>query len=395
MHIKKIVLFTVGTLIVASVGLLHFIVPGILESSINRIKPHEPYVIRPDAQALHDTLFIADLHTDSMLWKRNFLKEASVGHVDLPRLQRGNVALQVFSATTKSPEGQNYDKNTSNSDRITALVQAQMWPLSTWDSIYERAKYQLEKLYRIAEDSDGTFRLLLSKQDMASFVSAREQGKRGEKIVAGIYLIEGAHPLEGDLNNLDKLFDQGLRITGLTHFFDNRLGGSLHGVSGEGLTPFGESVIKRANELGLMIDVAHASPQIVNDVLELSQQPLILSHGGLNGICEGARNLDDKLMKRFAEKGGLIGIGYWDAAVCDFTPEGVVKSIRYGIDLLGVEHIALGSDYDGATEVLFDTSELAILTQTMLDQGFTEHEIRMVMGENVKRFMLANLPDQT
>ena len=89
----------------------------------------------------------------------------------------------------------------------------------------------------------------------------------------------------------------------------------------------------------------------------------------------------------------MIGIGYWEAAVCDATPAGIVRSIRYAIDLLGLEHVALGSDYDGATAVMLDTSELAILTETMLQEGFTVPEIRMVMGENVKRFLLANLPD--
>lgn len=212
-------------------------------------------------------------------------------------------------------------------------------------------------------------------------------------MIAGIYLIEGAHPLEGELDNLNRLFDSGLRITGLTHFFDNRLGGSLHGQSGAGLTTFGEDVIRRANELGIIIDVAHASPQMVSDVLDLSSSPVILSHGGMKGLCDMGRNLDDALMQRIAAEGGLVGIGFWDGAVCDITPLGVVRSIRYAIDLLGVEHVALGSDYDGTTEVLFDASELAILTQTMLDEGFTEAEIRKVMGENAKRFFLANLPE--
>jgi microsomal dipeptidase-like Zn-dependent dipeptidase len=246
----------------------------------------------------------------------------------------------------------------------------------------------LEKLHKLAEQSELT--VVTSKQDMRVFVAQRENG---DPAIAAIYLIEGAHPLEGDLENLDLLFDQGLRIMGLTHFFDNELGGSLHGISGEGLNEFGRSVIRRSNELDLIIDIAHASPQMVEDVLELSSSPVVLSHGGVKGACDTARNLEDSLMQKVAAKGGLIGIGFWDAAVCDVTPQGVVKAIRYAIDLLGINHVALGSDYDGGTAVLFDAGELAVLTDAMLQANFTEHEIRMVMGENIKRFLLENLPD--
>lgn len=378
-----------AVLLLILIALMHWVLPGQVERRFNAVQGHAPYEISPEAQALHDSLFIVDLHTDSLLWKRDLLEASAVGHVDVPRLQQGNVALQVFSATTKSPSGQNYEENTGDSDRITLLAAAQMWPVRTWTSIYERALYQLEKLHAFAADSDGALIVIESSADMQAFAERRA---RGERVVAGIYLTEGAHPLEGDLANLDRLFDAGLRITGLTHFFDNRLGGSLHGLSGEGLTPFGRDVIRRANELGIIIDIAHASPQMVEDILALSDTPVVLSHGGVKGLCDMSRNLEDDLMQRVAEKGGLIGIGYWDGAVCDITPTGVVRSIRYAIDLLGEDHVALGSDYDGSTEVLFDTSELAILTQTMLDEGFSEVEIRKVMGENAKDFFLAHLP---
>ena len=332
-------------------------------------------------------MFVADLHSDSLLWKRDLADESDIGQMDVPRLQRGNVALQVFSATTKSPAGQNYERNAADSDRITLLAVASLWPPRTWFSIYERAAYQLEKLHDLAATSDLT--VVTSQQDLRQLIMRRDNG---EAVIGGIYLIEGAHPLEGDIDNLDRLFDKGLRIAGLTHFFDNELGGSLHGMSGEGLSDFGRAVVQRANELGVIIDVAHASPAMVAEVLELSTAPTLLSHGGLEGICDSPRNLPDDLMQQFAAKGGVIGIGYWDGAVCDPSPESIVASIRYAIDLLGVDHVALGSDYDGSVTVTFDTSELVVLTEAMLRAGFTEDEIRKVMGENVRRFLLENLP---
>mgnify|MGYP001823647763 FL=1 len=132
---------------------------------------------------------------------------------------------------------------------------------------------------------------------------------------------------------------------------------------------------------------------MVEDVLDLTTAPVMLSHGGVKGACDTPRNLPDALMQRIVASGGVVGIGYWDAAICDASPDGIVKSIRYAVDLLGVDHVALGSDYDGATTVPFDTSELAILTETMLRTGFSEEEIRKVMGENARRFLLENLPD--
>ena len=389
MNIIKRVGIIVGLVLLAGLAFVHWILPAKLESSMNLVTPHRPYEIRPEVQEFHNKLFIADLHSDSLLWKRNLLEDSDIGHMDLPRLLKGNVALQVFSATTKSPSGQNYDSNTADTDNITSLALAQLWPTSTWFSIFERARYQLSKLHRFSAKSEGQLILIESAEDMQAFVARR---LKGEKVVAGIYLIEGAHPLEGELEKLDQLYDEGLRIAGLTHFFDNKLGGSVHGISGGGLTSFGRSVIKRANEKNLIIDVAHASPKMVEDVLALSTNPVILSHGGLKGQCDSNRNLEDDLMQKIAASGGIVGVGYWDGAICDFTPQGVINSIRYAIDLLGAEHVALGSDYDGTTEVLFDTSELAILTQTMLDSGFTEQEIRQVMGENVMYFFFENLP---
>ena len=370
-------------------GVMRLTLPGYLESNMN-VVAHEPYVISEEAQALHDTLFVADLHTDSLLWERDLTQRSERGHVDLPRLREGNVALQVFSATTKSPRGQNYASNTGDSDNITLLAVVQGWPINTWRSLFARAQYQLDKLKQLAGEEANKLVLVRTKQDMQRFLEARA---RDREVVGAVYLIEGAHPLEGKLENLDALRNEGLHFVGITHFFDNALAGSLHGISQAGLSDFGRDVVRRAAELEMSIDIAHVSPAAVPEILALSDRPVILSHGGFKGICDTDRNFSDELMLAMAAQGGIIGVGYWDAAVCDASPLGIVRSIRYGIDLLGVEHVALGSDYDGTIATPFDTSELAILTQTMLDEGFTEQEIRAVMGENVKRFLLEQLPD--
>ncbi|MDZ7781457.1 MAG: dipeptidase [Halioglobus sp.] len=386
--LKRTLIFSVLILIVVLVA-GRLLLPPVLESSLNRVEPHDPYVIAPRAQALHDSLFIADLHTDSLLWARDLAEESQRGHVDLPRLRRGNVALQVFSATTKSPRGQNYESNTGSTDNITALAVVQGWPIATWTSLYARAEYQLRRLRELEAEPDNRLILVRNREDLQRL---REARAADPDTVGAMYLIEGAHPLEGELDNLDALHKQGLHFVGLTHFFDNRLGGSLHGTSGEGLTEFGRAVVARAEQLGMTIDVAHASPAMVRDVLAMSKRPVVLSHGGFRGHCDTPRNLDDELMRDIAAAGGLVGVGYWEGAVCDASPAGIAGAIRYGIELLGVDHIALGSDYDGTVKTHTDTSELAALTQAMLDANFSETEIRAVMGGNVLRFLREQLP---
>ena len=103
----KRVMKVLGLIVLAGLAYVHWILPGQVEASMNVVLPHDRYVISDQAKRLHDSLFIADLHSDSLLWKRDLTKKSDVGHMDLPRLRQGNVALQVFSATTKSPKEQN------------------------------------------------------------------------------------------------------------------------------------------------------------------------------------------------------------------------------------------------------------------------------------------------
>jgi microsomal dipeptidase-like Zn-dependent dipeptidase len=336
------------------------------------------------ARELHGTIPVADLHADTLLWKRNPAKRQSRGQTDLVRLRQGGVALQVFTAVTKVPPDMNLDENAADKDSLTLLMAAQGWPPRTWFSIYERAAYQADRLLKLESNAPDEFVFVRSASDLQR---ALDQGK-----LAGVYGIEGAHPLEGKLENIALLRDHGLRVMGLQHFFDNELGGSLHGQSGAGLTDFGKQAVDEAVRQGMIIDVAHSSEAVVRDVLARTEKPLIVSHTGLKGHCDTARNFPDALMKQIADHGGLIGLGYWEAAACSTTPEGIAAQIVYGIELLGLDHVALGSDYDGAVTTGFDASELPALTQALMDAGLTEDQIRAVMGGNAVRFFLEHLP---
>jgi microsomal dipeptidase-like Zn-dependent dipeptidase len=379
-------------LLVAAVALALLAGPGWVESWLQGVVPHEPYQIDADAAQLHDSLVVADWHSDTLLWGRDPGRRSERGHVDLPRLQEGNVAIQMFTAVTKMPRGLNYESNAGDSDNVTALVILHLWPPRTWTSLFARAIHQSERLHRLAERAPERVAVVRTAVDLRRVLALRESRPPGERPVAALLGIEGAHALEGAIENVDRLYDAGFRMVGLQHFFDNRLGGSLHGQSGGGLTEFGRAVVRRLERHRMVVDVAHSSPAVVDDVLAMASRPVVVSHTGLHGACESPRNLSDTRMKRIADAGGIVAVGYWDAAACDISPAGVVRSLRYAVDLLGVDHVALGSDFDGATRTTFDTSELAVLTQTMLQSGFTREEIRKVMGENTVRFLEAQLP---
>jgi len=374
-----------------AMGAAFALLPGFIEDSANQVVPHAPYPIRPDAQRLHERLVVADWHADSLLWGRDLLERGDVGHVDLPRLAEGNVAIQVFDAVTKSPQGQNYDENSAEAfDMVTALAIANLWPVRTWTSLAERALLQAEALHAFAARAPERLVVVTTREDLEEVLSRRAAGER--ELVGGLLGIEGLHALDGELANIERLFDAGYRVMGLQHFFDNELGGSLHGQSGSGLSAFGREAVAKLAELGIVIDVAHSSPAVVDEVLALSKRPIVVSHTGVYGACQSARNLRDDQMRRIAEHGGVIAVGYWDGAICDVTPQGVVAAIRKAVDLFGEDHVSLGSDYDGGTTVLLDTSELAVLTQEMLDTGFTQQEIEKVMGGNAIRMLRAQLP---
>lgn len=366
-----------------------FLVPVVADWRLNAVAKAPPYPVGAAARQLHERLFVADLHNDALLWNRDLLERAHYGHSDLPRLLEGNVALTVFATVTKSPHGLNQERNAADSDDITLLAVAQRWPPATWNSLLERALYQAERLREAAAASDGRLVPIRSRAELQAFLEQRAN-HRGR--VAAVLAAEGLHPLEGRLENLDHLYDAGFRIAGITHYFDNEVGGSAHGLEKGGLSPFGRQVIARLEDKRMLIDLAHASPAVIDEVLAMARRPVLVSHSGVQGTCPGTRNLSDEQLRRIAANGGLVGIGFWDIAVCDASVAAIVRAIRHAADLIGVEHVALGSDFNGTVRTAFDASGLPLLTEGLLAAGFDEAEIAAIMGGNVRRLLLASLP---
>ncbi|EAQ03370.1 renal dipeptidase family protein [Pseudooceanicola batsensis HTCC2597] len=359
--------------------------PSYVGSARNNVIEHEPYPVSEEARALHRSLTIGDWHADPLLWKRDLTERGTWGQVDFPRLIEGNVALQVFTAVTKSPAGQNYEENSAEAfDNITLLAFGQRWPMRTWQSLYERAVHQAQKLHRFAEE-DGRVTIIKGADDLEAVLRARDNG---ENRIGAILGIEGAHALEGEMARLDGLVDEGYRLIGLHHFFDNELGGSLHGLGQAGLTEFGRAVVREVAGRPLILDLAHSSPRVVREVLEMTDIPLVISHTGVSRFCQTQRNLPDDLMQAVAETGGVIGMGYWDEVACGrIDPAGIAAMIAAAVDLVGAEHVSLGSDFDGSVETAFDTSELVALTHALLGAGLSEDQIAAIMGGNMVRVL--------
>lgn len=371
----------------AAIGFFGFL-PGYVEGSMNAVDGQPLIKVSDEAKALHKTLNIVDLHSDTLMWNRDLGKPADRGHMDLPRLQEGNVALQLFSSVTKTPKGQNYDGNGADTDNITLLTFAQLQPVKTWRSLVERSLYHAAKRDHAVSGSDGKLQAVDKAQQIDALLAARQKDR---STVGAMLTIEGLHNLEGKAENLDRLYDAGFRMAGFTHFFDNELGGSMHGLKKGGLTPFGRDILRRMEAKGMIVDIAHLSHAGVAEVLAMAKRPVVSSHGGVQATCKVNRNLTDDEVRGVAKTGGIIGIGYWEGAICSTDPRAAAKAMKHVRDLVGIQHVALGSDYDGATTVRFDTSQLAQVTQALMDEGFTPDEIRAVMGENALRVIRAGL----
>lgn len=385
---KKFIFFLFILFVIYLIGINT--VPQYIEAERNPVKAAGPYQVSPEAQAIYSRLdFIADLHCDALLWGRDLGKRGDQGHVDFPRMREANVALEMFTIVSKSPAGQNMQSNSEDAfDNITPLTIAKGESPWNWFSLLNRTLSQSEALKEFVENENGKAIFIQSKADFEKLIEARKTDK---SVIGAMLGIEGGHALEGTLENLDQVYEAGVRMIGPTHFFDNEFGGSAHGQSGEGLTDFGKQVISKMNELGIFIDLAHSSPAIVDDILSLSTKPVMVSHTGVQAVLDSQRNLSDEQIRKIAANGGIIGIAFFDMAVG--TPElpNIIASIKHVRDLVGVEYVALGSDYDGSVAVPFDITGLPLIVEGLMNAGFSEEEIKAVMGENVKRFFLENL----
>jgi len=322
------------------------------------------------AEEIHKNSIIVDGHCDTV---HNFLnpgeysfhKKNSRGHVDLPRLKEGGVKVQVFAIYVESK-------------------------YNPWCSL-ERCLELYDYFLRTMEDNQEEIELAHSLKEIYSIY---QKGK-----IAAFLSVEGGEVLQGRLEVLRVLYRLGIRILTLTWNHRNQLGdGVYEKVTGGGLTRFGRKVVKEMNRLGMIIDVSHLSEPGFWDVLELSEYPVMASHSNAATLCPHPRNLSDRQLKALGEKRGMVGVNFCPSFVSDENPKlkVLLDHIDHIVNLIGIEHVGIGSDFDGidqAVEGLEDISKITNITSGLINRGYEERDIKKIWGENYLRLFKKTLKE--
>jgi membrane dipeptidase len=318
-------------------------------------------------------MWIADCHADT-LSKLLILEEEDmtlyqpqpIHHSDYPRMQTAGLRLQVFSIFTMPYEAGHYGA-------VRALQMMQIYR---------------EDIRRHPE----TFGLIENQADLAAF-------RRGEKPLFGIFSMEGASPLCGDLKMLEVFYRQGLRAIGLTWNHRNELADGLGVGSNYGLTPFGRDVVKRMNELGMVVDLAHINEAGFWEALELSTDPVIVSHANAKALRAHRRNMSDAQLDALAANGGFVGICFAGSFLNEdpkaASLDDVLRHIDYICERIGPDYIAFGSDYDGIVDVpkgLEDVSRFPVIFEQLRARGYAEADLEKMAWGNVARVYGQVLP---
>jgi membrane dipeptidase len=288
---------------------------------------------------------------------------AWAGHVDVPRLNEGGVGAQFFGLVSL-PVGQRRG--------LAAVIDQQIDEL---ESAVDKAPDRLVKA-RTPED-------------------IRAATARGQ--VAALLGIEGAHALEGRLDNVDHFARRGVRYLGLSHFSANETSFPAFGRGrrdGEGLTPFGRDVVRRCEEVGVVVDLAHINKKGFLEASEMATRPPIVSHTGVLGVFEHWRNIDDEQLRAVADKGGCVGVIFCPKFLGGDGLAPVVAHLRHILDVCGEDAPALGSDWDGfivPTKDLCDAARVPLLTDALLEAGLGERVIGKILHGNVMR-VLGDVP---
>ena len=290
-------------------------------------------------------------------------------HIDIPKLKRGGIDVPFFAAFTEGYYG-NTQKSVS---RTLALINAIYWT---------------------ENNNPYSFKIAKSEKDIY-------EALKGNKIAA-VGTIEGAYSLNkhNAINLINQYYDLGIRVVGFTWNYSNELGEGASGIFGDksqtvspkGLTKLGRQVAKEMNRLGMILDVSHMSEETFFDILKVSKAPIMASHSGVYNLKKHVRNLNDKQLKALAKNGGVINIVLYPTFLTNKEETYIkdfVDHIDYVVRLIGIDHVGIGSDFDGATMPmdLKDSSEYYKIIDELISRGYSEQDIKKILGGNTLRLL--------
>jgi len=331
---------------------------------------------------------VVDGHNDSLLriWRRGgTLRERGDGHLDVPRMREGGIALAFFAAFVPA-------RDDEPDDPRELIV-----PTSDGYELPQEKALPLDRATRIAGEL-----FAVAERDLEIARTLDDLVLDGDP--TAILHLEGAEPIDPRLENLGEWFDRGVRSVGIVWSRPNAFG---HGVpfrypgtpdSGPGLTDAGRALVRACNELGILVDLAHATERTFFDVADVTDAPLVVSHAGVYARSPVPRNVTDAQLDAIRDSGGLVGVIFdsvmtrADGALRFDTPLATIADhVEYAAERIGVEHVALGSDFDGCVpcEALSDASKTQAILDELRTRGWSEPGLRALANGNWLRVLRA------
>ncbi len=330
--------------------------------------------------------------------ERSFLERSDRGHIDLPRAREGGLGGGFFAIFTPSPRYERIVRPMVRPDgtEVSGGYTVELPPRLDRRKALSWTISVMSDLFRVEAEAEGALEVVRTARDLRRCLR--------EGTLATILHIEGAEAIDTRFEALEVLVRAGLRSVGLVWSRPNAF---AHGVpfdfprspdTGPGLTAAGERLVRSCNRLGVLVDVSHLNEKGFWDVARVSDAPLVASHSGMHALCASPRNLTDRQLAAIASSGGIVGVnfhvGFLRADGKHDAPtslQEIVRHVQHAVDRMGVEHVGLGSDFDGATmpDDLGDVTGLPRLLDALFAAGFDEGDVRRIAHENWERVLAA------
>jgi membrane dipeptidase len=341
----------------------------------------------------NDTLLAVHLPEFSDGHVRTFFKESEYGHIDFPRAKRGGLGGGFFAIFTPSPR--HHDAPVPGA---TGAATSYTIPMAAEVDQLTALKFTVDlaaDLFRIEREGKGALKVVRTVDEMAQCLA--------DGTIAMIFHIEGAEAIDAELNALETLYQAGLRSIGIVWSRPNIFASGVPFAfpsspdTGPGLTDAGKRLVKACNELGILIDLSHLNEKGFWDVEKLSSAPLVATHSGAHALSASARNLTDKQLDAIRASNGIVGVNFHvgflradggrDGAKTPLTE--IVRHLDYMVERMGIDHVALGSDFDGAVMPgdLRDVAGLPKLMDALTAAGYDEAARRQIAYGNWLRVL--------